>query len=737
MIELRNVSKYYHNKGNIASGISKVDLELRPGEFVVITGESGSGKTTLLNVISGLDTYEEGEMFIDGKETSHFAAADFEEYRKKYISNIFQEFNLVSSYTVNQNVDLVLKANGWKPEAAKARVREIVDRVGLSDFANTKVSKLSGGQMQRVAIARALAQDTEIIVADEPTGNLDSQSAADIAGLLSEISGDKLVIVVTHNFEQFRPYATRCIRMHDGKVVENLEIRPSAKKELPEKTGGGTLSRGDVLRLGARNTFNIGYKFILLLIVFTFLVFAVTSQYTSFMNQKAENSRLGYNNYFYNYSEDRIVLKKKDSTSFNDNDKLALSSIGNIDTISMNDILLDSSLYIEDGSFSYEVFPRSIDEFKGKLYAGRMPEKGNEVLLFGQEDKYNFSPAKVKALLDKTFTIYIGEDAASALKIKIVGVAFDRNTDVYKAAGSVYMTNEFCREMVAGTYYYYSSITTTINGKVQEYINGNPYYKVLPSSRVGKGKILLPKEADNFYKDEEAKGHTVKVRAENMYYDKTVSLKVYDTYTEKSFSYKSNYRSFDKYGGAVFISERDYARLFDKGNYQCSVFVKDLSEIDSTLEALENMGYITLPLRDAKVTSNNDLASIIQVPIIFLIMLGLFFVAYFVIRLILRTRKGYFSILRMIGISKRSIARMIDLELFIVLNIAFAIFLLAVLLVSNHIIDIEYVSTLIKYMHGYDYVILYAILVVMSWLISEIFARGLFKRTAIRTYREE
>ena len=255
----------------------------------------------------------------------------------------------------------------------------------------------------------------------------------------------------------------------------------------------------------------------------------------------------------------------------------------------MNDILLDSSLYIEDGSFSYEVFPRSIDEFKGKLYAGRMPEKGNEVLLFGQEDKYNFSPAKVKALLDKTFTIYIGEDAASALKIKIVGVAFDRNTDVYKAAGSVYMTNEFCQEMVAGTYYYYSNITTTINGKVQEYINGNPYYKVLPSSRVGKGKILLPKEADNFYKDEEAEGHIVKVRAENMYYDKTVSLKVYDTYTEKSFSYKSNYRSFDKYGGAVFISESDYASLFAKGNYQCSVFVKDLSEIDSTLEALETM----------------------------------------------------------------------------------------------------------------------------------------------------
>ena len=737
MIELQNVSKYYHNKGNIAAGLNKVDLELKPGEFVVITGESGSGKTTLLNVISGLDSYDDGEMLVDGKETSHYAAADFEDYRKKYISNIFQEFNLINSYTVNQNVELVLKANGWNSADAKARVREIVDRVGLSEQANMKVSKLSGGQMQRVAIARALAQDTEIIIADEPTGNLDSRAAADIAGLLSEISEDKLVIIVTHNFDQFQPYATRCIRMHDGKVVENTEIRPAVKKDALEQSGGGRISNGDILRLGARNTFNIGYKFILLLIVFTFLVFAVTSQYTSFMNQKAENSKLGYNNYFYNYSDDRIVLKKKDGSTFNDNDKLALSSIENIETISMNDILLDSSLYIEDGTFSYEVFPRSVDEFKGKLYKGRMPEKGNEVLLVGQEDKYNFSKKKTSNLLDKTFTIYIGEDAASALKVKIVGVAFDRDTDVYKSAGSLYMTNDFCQEMLAGTYYYYSTITTTINGRAQEYINGNPYYKVLPSSRVNKGKVLLPKEAENFFGDEDTVGQTITISAENMYYDKTISLEVYDTYSEKSFSYKSNYRSFDKYGGAVFISQSDYNKLFAKGNYQCSVFVKEIAEMDSTLDSLKTMGYTTLPLRDAKVTSNNDLASIIQVPIIFLIMLGLFFVAYFVIRLILRTRTGYFNVLRMVGVTGRSIVKMIETELFIVLNIAFAIFLLTVILVSNHIIDIEYVSTLIKYMHVYDYVILYAIIVVMSLLISVIFTRGLFKKTAIGAYREE
>lgn len=170
MIQLKNVSKFYYSKGMIASGFSRVNLRFDVGEFVVITGESGSGKTTLLNVISGLDSYEEGELYIEGKETSHYLASDFEAYRKKYIGNIFQNFNLVNSYTVYQNVELILRVNGCKKAEIKRKVPAILKRVGLSKYAKTKVSKLSGGQKQRVAIARALAKDTAIVVADEPTG---------------------------------------------------------------------------------------------------------------------------------------------------------------------------------------------------------------------------------------------------------------------------------------------------------------------------------------------------------------------------------------------------------------------------------------------------------------------------------------------------------------------------------------------------------------------------------------
>ena len=224
MIRLKNVSKFYYSKGVIASGFTKVNLKFSIGEFVAITGESGSGKSTLLNVISGLDTYEEGEMYVNGHETSHYLEKDWEDYRRKNIGNIYQNFNLINSYTVYQNIDLILTLNGVSKKVRKRRVLTLLKRVDMMKYKNTKVSKLSGGQKQRVAIARALAKDVPIIIADEPTGSLDKKSALNVIKLLKEIAKDKLVIIVTHNYEQVEEYVTRKITMHDGKVIEDHKI---------------------------------------------------------------------------------------------------------------------------------------------------------------------------------------------------------------------------------------------------------------------------------------------------------------------------------------------------------------------------------------------------------------------------------------------------------------------------------------------------------------------------------
>ena len=744
MIQLRNVSKYYYSKGLIASGISKVNLEFDLGEFVVITGESGSGKTTLLNVISGLDSYEEGEMYINGEETSHYLAADFEKYRKKYIGNIFQHYNLINSYTVYQNIELILLINGYRGREIRRRVNEIIDRVGLSDFRRTKVSKLSGGQRQRVSIARALAKDTDIIVADEPTGNLDSESAESIAQLLSEISRDKLVIVVTHNFDQFEKYATRRVKMHDGKVIENADLRTSI---MPVGEWGlqkaGNISPISRLRLGVRNTFNIFYKFLLLLVVFLFMVFAVASQYTTFVNEQYESEAGGFNSYFSNYSDKRIVIKKQENAEFNDGDYNALSSIDNVDSVVMNDILLDTALYIENEIFSYETYPRSIKEFKQKLTAGRMPEAENEVVIKGQNDEYSFSEDMIDGILDQRFKIYVNED--NEIDVTIVGVCLVDDENSYSYSGDLYMQDSMIRKLLSGTYSYGSTVTTTINGKDVEYGQGDPMYKLMPSDKVAKGNAVMTEEVDNFYMDPnseseveiKAKGHDINVRVKNMFFEESIKLKIADTYTDKTFRNLTGNDDFEMYAGATFINTEDFNNLFDKGNFQCSVFVKDPKLLNETNAAIKKLGYTTLPLKDTVVIEGQDVESMIKVPITILVIVAIFAIAYLVAGLILRSRTIYFSILRMLGMAKKSLRRILNIEVILVMNIAFAIFLAVVYLVSHDFINITYLKTLVGYMTLRDYVILYALTALMALMISNWFARRLFKKTAMGNFREE
>ena len=385
MLKLENVSKIYYNNGIIATGFSKINLELNLGEFVIITGESGSGKSTLLNVLSGLDSYEEGEMYINGKETSHYTEKDLEQYRKKYIANIFQNFNLINSYTVYQNIELVLLLSGYKKRQVKKRILNIIEQVGLTKFKNTKVSKLSGGQKQRVAIARAIVKDTPIIVADEPTGNLDTESAKDIIDILKKVSEDKLVIIVTHNIEQFEQYATRIIKMHDGKIIENKEIIKKDKDNLIMGTRSKKITLLNRWRLVIRNTFNIKSKFLLLFMVFFFITSAIFLEYTSFKLTEANVSD-GSSINFQDLSENRILIKKKDKTSFSEEDYLKISNLQNIDYIVKNDLFLDTRITLcrdlITGEFcSYYVTINDIANYKESVDLGRMPEKENEIIL--------------------------------------------------------------------------------------------------------------------------------------------------------------------------------------------------------------------------------------------------------------------------------------------------------------------------------------------------------------------
>ena len=239
LLQLSGIGKIYVSEGSVAVGIRGVDLSFDKGELVAVTGQSGSGKSTLLNVISGMDTYEEGELYIEGEPTSHYLQPDWEEYRERYISFIFQNYNIIDSFTVLENVELALMHIENKRQR-RARALELIERVGLTSHLSHKGSALSGGQKQRTVIARALAKDSPIILADEPTGNLDSATSREIVQLLHEVSRDKLVIVVTHSFDELSDIATRHVRIFDGAVESDTTLRPPNLSEGTEGAADGT-----------------------------------------------------------------------------------------------------------------------------------------------------------------------------------------------------------------------------------------------------------------------------------------------------------------------------------------------------------------------------------------------------------------------------------------------------------------------------------------------------------------
>ncbi len=221
MLELRHITKSYKTGDFKQVALNNVSLKFRKNEFVMILGPSGSGKTTLLNIIGGLDRYDSGDLIINNKSTKKFKDKNWDAYRNACVGFVFQNYNLISHISVYKNVEMALTLSGTKTSKKKKMVMDALKKVGLERHANKKPSQLSGGQMQRVAIARALVNNPDIILADEPTGALDSKTSVKIMNLIKEIAKDKLVIMVTHNDELAKRYANRTIKLKDGNIISD------------------------------------------------------------------------------------------------------------------------------------------------------------------------------------------------------------------------------------------------------------------------------------------------------------------------------------------------------------------------------------------------------------------------------------------------------------------------------------------------------------------------------------
>ena len=416
LLVLENLSKYYTSTQSVVVGLNSIRLSFDKGEFVAITGESGSGKSTMAHVLGGILPYESGELYVSGNPTSHYDGSDWERYRRDNISFISQNYGILVSCTVLENVVSALRLTGIEKAQAEAQAEAILKEVELWELRTRRAAKLSSGQKQRLSIARALAKPAPILIADEPTGNLDPENSAKIMELLSHAAKERLVILITHEFEEAQDLATRHIVMQDGHVVMDAQLRqanppqPEEHRPAPKKKAlSPYVSR---LQLAGRPVW-----FTLVLLFFTLTAFAVFSFLGTFIVALDDTStRIYDNSAFRNGNQERIIVSTLDHSPMTDADYEAILDVSYVQALEPYGYVTDINYAYREGT-DYSVisnrqdtgtwdnadlsitqyislnknapFMKTIPMTAGDsafLSAGRLPEQFNEVVLHGSAD---------------------------------------------------------------------------------------------------------------------------------------------------------------------------------------------------------------------------------------------------------------------------------------------------------------------------------------------------------------
>lgn len=649
-IKLQNISKYYYSETAVTQALQGINLEFRMGEFVAITGESGSGKSTLLRIISGMDTFDDGELYVDGQPTFQYDEDDWEEYRRTKIGFVFQDYSLIGHYTAKENIVSALLIMGVPEKEAGDKAIHYLERVGLSAQRDQRASKLSSGQKQRLSIARALAKDTDIIVADEPTGNLDSETGAQIVKLLRDLSQDHLVIMVTHNYEQVEKYVTRKVRLHDGSLIldvsenmdtdqksevsgntdtdrksevsENMdtEQKPEMSENVDnnEKTSAGKKSESNEERL---HDHTIGRIFVrmnavrqpekIALFMGFFLAAAIVS--FLFIGQLLMNADDIYTKEysatsFARKDDKRISLRRKDQKFMTKKDIDRLTKMKHVVSVDQYDIVNDVNYYFEEGK-----------DYRQEYGYNRM-STSNEGWLY---DSQNVEYVKKDQYMRSSSCLKKSDLAKGSLPKKIDEVVlYDRGK--YKVGDTITFfytsdvlwsstENYIQRKMkVSGLLknkdkqvYFSPEICTMLQSTVT---GGKVFYEYAYNQQLGKYQgqaTLWPIVGDIVKKDNElcvsGEYEAAVYRAEDN--DLTLlgqsGLLHIDQYDKdmktKDVKQIENVETGEKINGCganfAEVSQNIYAKYYRTDSRQASVYITSYAKMDHVLKALDKAGY--------------------------------------------------------------------------------------------------------------------------------------------------
>ena len=750
LLTLKDIGKIYVSEGNVAVGIRGVNLSFDKGEFVAITGKSGSGKSTLLNVISGMDTYEEGELFIEGEPTSHYLQPDWEEFREKYISFIFQDYNIIESFTVLQNVELALMHIADKKER-RERAVELIKRVGLASHMKHKGSRLSGGQKQRTVIARALAKDSPIILADEPTGNLDSQTSKEIIELLKEVSCDKLLIVVTHNFEEVESYATRHVRTFDGSIESDHIIR--AREEVfPVATENKEVKEERPLVKTVKNGIKLGATIFtakpklsvflcFLMLVGTLGIFLVTS----FCGDAPEAFKPKH---MFSYIDGRVVITKRSGEVITSEELDKLLKENGAESYLRFDTLLDEGInnqmiiYTDDPKEDtlYPVVNYVFSKDYGTDIVGRYPEAANEVFLY--------LPVSLQPYLGKD-ELKINDALLFYTTYKIVGVKYYYDNN--KTAECLFTEEGF---RVATAIHYLINMSShnmwvSISDKNGEFSQKYEVYDVYPSFDIASDKIYVSGVKELEYPDKYESTVTFKAIYHNYNYNYNGSGQQYsfektfdqgDITNKKPADVRENDNNIYASDCAIYISDdilyKIAEEVLNKSYRQASLFFANDKEAKKAIDKLSDQGYIAV-LSNTSYEPDPlvvilELLGCIMIALVWV--LAVIFLAFFVNLCSSRTIgafKGDMAIMRSMGISVKVIRVGMYVRMLISLIPAFILVAaVAVLIFTSPKFNGYFV-----YLYGWQYALIFVGMIILTVRVTHKQIKKLFNESVKKSLK--
>lgn len=683
MIKLERVSKIYNNNGVLTTGLHNINLELEKNEIVAIVGESGSGKSTLLNVLTKMDSFDEGEYYYKGNETSYFDVNDMDNFRKDKVGFIFQNYNIIDSYTVLENVMLPFIIKGENKKDAKIKAKELINKVGLNNRIKNKGTELSGGEKQRCVIARALASDCEILACDEPTGNLDSKTGEEIIKLIKEVANDKLVLIVTHNYDQVKDIATRKIKIKDGEIIEDVifqkkEKDPDEKLELEYKPINNKIK----LDIAKDNIKNTPKK-----TIFTSVVLFFVAMFSLFLFQGINyltNNQSYINNFVYK-GEDKIIVYDIN------NKELDIKKIENIskkyvvnDFYRTNNNLyfrIDNSSIVN--SFNYEEYP-----YNYKLDDGRKANNGNEV----------------EILLPST---YSGEDFLNQnitindmnYKYKIVGYQIREDiTDI------VFTNNKQIEDLLL--------INRILSYKVEI------KYKTGYQIREIDLNVEFNNDLENSYIeiDKSYDLNNVIIEDKNIVYS---DLYEFD-YNLKTLEIKTGEDN-------KIIVGQDFINCIKQKPYEVSIYPDNIFIAENELNNI-NYSYVRVKTYDTTNSMQrfiNNIMSYLMMLLSSLTIIIIFFISYIILAKIYTSRKKDYVILRTLGISKFDMKGIVINEIMSLTLIITIISYLIIFIISRF--TDKGIMIIFNNISIFGSILYFIIMILFGYLIARRFNRKLFK----------